>query len=76
MFDIMHKSKHPFYFSKGTTRVSTSRTIGDDLILIIDLTQDLPKKFKKKIRSLIKSSKMFQLLSFLGQKQSLVIMVR
>jgi hypothetical protein len=49
MSDIMHKGKHFFYFLKKTTRFSTSQIIGDDLIHIVDVIQDLlPKKIQKK----------------------------
>jgi hypothetical protein len=42
--DIICKNKHTFHFSKGITRASPSRTIGDELIIIVDLTQNLPPK--------------------------------
>jgi hypothetical protein len=49
MFYIMRKNKHLFYFSKGTIKASTYWTIGDDLIPIVDLIQDLlPNKIQKK----------------------------
>ncbi len=49
MSNIMHKGKHFFIFLERTTRASTSQTIGDNLIFIVDLTQDLfPKKIRKK----------------------------
>jgi hypothetical protein len=55
MFDIMHKGKHLFHFSEGTTRASTFRTIGDDLVHVVDLIQNLPpKKIWKKIWELNK----------------------
>ncbi len=58
MSNIMHKGKHPFYFLKGTTRVSTSWTVGDDSSSIVDLTQDLlPKKIQNKKREF---NQMFQ----------------
>lgn len=40
-FDIMHKSKHPFHFSKGTLWASTSNTIVNDLNSIVDFIQNL-----------------------------------
>jgi hypothetical protein len=46
---IMRKNKHPFYFSEGITRASTSQIVGNDSIPIIDLVQNLrPKKNWKK----------------------------
>lgn len=50
MFDIMHKGKHLFHFSEEIARASTSRTIGDDLVHVVDFTQNLPpKKIWKKV---------------------------
>ncbi len=46
----MHKGKHPFHFSEGTPRVLTFGTIGNDLVHVVDLTQNLPpKKIWKKV---------------------------
>jgi len=64
MSDIMRKSKHPFHFSEGITM-----TIGNDLVLVVDFTQNLlPKKIERKNGSLFRYSKMFGPLNFLGQK--------
>jgi len=64
MSDIVRKGKCPFHFLEGTTK-----TIGDDYVPIVDLTQNPPpKKIKKKIENLITCFKMFKLLSFFGQK--------
>jgi hypothetical protein len=48
--NIICKSKHTFHFLKAITRALTSRTIGDESIIIVDLTQNLPPKktWKKK----------------------------
>jgi hypothetical protein len=50
--------------SHFSTWALTSRTIVDDLIPIVDHVQN----FARKNGNLIKCSKMFGLLSFLGQK--------
>jgi hypothetical protein len=44
MFDIMHKGKHPFHFLEGTARALTFGIIGNDLVHVVDLTQNLPSK--------------------------------
>lgn len=49
MFDIICKSKCTFHFLKGIARASTFKTIRDESIIIIDLTQNLtPKQTWKK----------------------------
>jgi len=49
MSDIIRKDKCPTHFLQGNAGASTSKTIGNDLVPIIDLTQDLlPKKIWKK----------------------------
>jgi hypothetical protein len=64
MLDIMCKSKRSFHFSEGI-----ARTIGNDLVLILDLIQNLlPKKIERKNGSLFRYSKMVGPLNFLGQK--------
>ncbi len=50
MFDIMHKSKHPFHFLEGIARALTFGTIGNDVVHVVDLIPNLPsKKIWKKV---------------------------
>lgn len=44
MSDIVHTNKCLTHFLQGNAGASTSKTIGNDLVPIIDLTQDLPPK--------------------------------
>jgi hypothetical protein len=44
MSDLICKSKGTFHFLKGIARASTFKTIGDESILIVDFTQNLPPK--------------------------------
>jgi hypothetical protein len=46
----MHKDKHPFHFLEGIARALTFGTIGNDLVHVVDLIQNLPlKKIWKKV---------------------------
>ncbi len=50
MSNIMHKDKHPFHFLEGIARALTFGTIGNDLVHVVDLIQNLPlKKIWKKV---------------------------